>query len=162
MVQSGEPTAVLVYNADFAPFLLHEMTHLYTHYRWGPPRNGRWISEGIAMLVSGDCQGHTIDDFVKGLHEDNKLAPWPEFVRDFDRLDELNANPQAASMVAFLRSKRGVTLVRDLWTSEGWSVVEQRLGAPIDQIERDWWQHVQNTGTAARLDIDRLRKQGCI
>jgi hypothetical protein len=161
MVQSGEPTAVLVYNAQFAPFLLHEITHLYTHYRWGAPLNGRWISEGIAMLVSGDCQGHSIHDFVKGLHEDNRLTPWPEFVRNFDRLDELSANPQAASMVAFLRSKGGMTLVRDVWTSDGWSVVEQRFGAPIGQIEREWWGQVQNTGTAARLDIDRLRREGC-
>jgi hypothetical protein len=161
MVQSGEPTAVLVYNAGFAPFLLHEITHLYTHYRWGAPRNGRWISEGIAMLVSGDCQGHTIDDIVNGLHEDNKLTSWPEFVRNFDRLDELSANPQAASMVAFLRGQGGITLVRDVWTSDGWSVVEQRLGAPIDTIEQEWRQHVQNTGIAARLDVDRLHKQGC-
>lgn len=161
MVQSGEPTAVLVYNEGFAPFLLHEITHLYTHYRWGAPRNGRWISEGIAMLVSGNCQGHTIDDFVRGLHEDNRLTPWPDFVRNFDRLDELSANPQAASMVAFLRGKGGIELVRDVWTSDGWSVVERQFGAPIDQIEREWWQHVQNTGTAARLDVEQLRRQGC-
>jgi hypothetical protein len=152
---------VLVYHAGFTPFLLHELTHLYTHYRWGAPRNGRWLSEGIAMLVSGDCQGHSIDDFVKGLHEDGGLTPWSQFVRDFDRLDELSANPQAASMVAFLRAKADITMIRDLWMSEGWSAVERRLRAPIGQTEREWWQRVQNTGIAARFDTERLRKEGC-
>jgi hypothetical protein len=55
-----------------------------------------------------------------------------------------------------------MALVHDVWMSDGWSVVEQRLGRSIEQIEREWGEHVQNTGTAARLDIERLRQQGCM
>jgi hypothetical protein len=153
MVQSGERTALLVYNESYSPFLTHELTHLYTHHHWGAPRAGRWISEGMATLAAGDCQGNTLAALVKGLQEDSKLRPLPELIAKFDSVDEVTANLQAASIVEFLWQQRGLGAVRKLWMVEDWQPAA---------IERAWLDHVQRTPKAARLDIPRLRERGCL
>jgi len=162
MVRPGERTAVLLYNRSYSPFMAHELTHLFMLYHWGPARNGRWIVEGAAALVSGDCQGHSIAALVKGLQEDGRLQHWPEFVGDFDRLDEVAANLQAASMVEFVWSRSGITAVRDLWASAGWSEVERALGEPVARLEAEWLQRVHAGPPSARLDVARLYRHGCI
>jgi hypothetical protein len=162
MVRPGERTAVLLYNRSYSPFIAHELTHLFTLYHWGAARHGRWIVEGTAALVGGNCQGHSIAALVKGLQEDGRLQHWPDLVGDFDRLDEVAANLQAASMVEFVWSRGGITAVRDLWASEGWSAVERALGRPVAQLEADWLRHVQAGPTSARLDVSRLYRHGCI
>lgn len=68
--KSGERTAVFVYSANYAPFLAHELTHLYTHVHWGAPINGNWISEGLATLAQGPCQGLNLVYVRKGLLQD--------------------------------------------------------------------------------------------
>lgn len=153
MVQSGERTALLVYNETYSPFLVHELTHLYTHHHWGAPRTGRWISEGIAALAGGDCQGHTLAALVKGLHDDRKLRPWPDLIARFDSIDEVAGNLQAASMVEFLWQQRGLRAVRNLWMTEDWQ--------PAPELERAWAAHVASAAGAARLDLPRLRERGC-
>ena len=162
MVNSGERTAILVYNQSYAPFLTHELTHLYTHDHWGPPRNGRWISEGIAALASGDCQGYTIAQLVKGIEQDGQLHEWRAFATGFNEINEIPANLQAASMIDHLKRRGGIRLVRDLWMSEGWGVAERAFGQRLAQIESAWRTRVQATPTAARLDSVRLRHHGCV
>ena len=162
MVQSGERSAILVYSATYDPFLVHELTHLYTHHHWGSPRNGRWISEALAALSFGDCQGHSVDDLVKGFHDDGRLVPWSRLVSDFDALDELSANLQSASVAAFVRERGGMSALRELWMSEGWDVVEKTFGLPVDEIEAEWRRKVASHPTAARLDVPKLHDRGCV
>jgi hypothetical protein len=162
MVQSGERGALLVYNAGYTPFLVHELTHLYTHYHWGAPRNGRWISEGIAALASGDCQGHTTPALVKGLHEENRLHSWNDLVRQFESVDEIAANLQAASMVEFILERTGLRTIRNLWMSEGWAEAERTLGKDVAEIELEWLQSIRTHPSSARLDVRALRANGCV
>ncbi|HEY0305512.1 MAG TPA: hypothetical protein VGC44_11070, partial [Longimicrobiales bacterium] len=154
IVQSGERTALLVHNETYSPFLVHELTHLYTHHHWGAPRTGRWISEGMAALAGGDCQGHTLAALVKGLHDDQKLRSWPDLVARFDSIDEIAGNLQAASMVEFLWQQRGLRAVRNLWMTEDWQ--------PAPELERAWLARVQGAPASARLDLPRLRSEGCV
>jgi len=154
MVQSGERTALLVYNENYSPFITHELTHLYTHHHWGTPRTGRWISEGVAALAAGDCQGHSLAALVKGLHDDGKLRPWPRLIADFDSIDEIAGNLQAASMVEFLRAQRGWRVVRQIWMKPDWE--------PPPELERMWLGHVTNASASARLDVSQLREKGCV
>jgi hypothetical protein len=154
MVQSGERTALLVYNESYTPFLVHELTHLYTHHHWGQPRAGRWLSEGLAALVSGDCQGFSIDAVVKGLHERGQLRTWQELMRDFEKIDELSANPQAASMVGFIHSRGGMAAVRAAWLAESWQ--------PDPGFEAAWLARVKAEPAGALLDVPRLRDHGCV
>ena len=162
MVQSGERTALLMHSETYAAFLNHELTHLYTHYNWGPPRHGRWISEGIAALANGDCQGHSLAALVKGLHEDKKLRTWSELRSQFDSLDEVSANLQAASIVAYVRKRGGIRAVQDLWMANDWSALERTFRAPLAEVEADWLASVTKHPEAARLDIEALRKHGCV
>ncbi len=154
MVQSGERTAILVYNQNVSPFLTHELTHLYTHHHWGAPRSGRWISEGMAALAAGACQGHSIAALVKGLHSDGKLYSWESLITKFDSIDEVAGNLQAASMIEFLREQRRLRVVREIWMKEKWQ--------PPPEAERLWLTRVENTPVSARLDTARLRSQGCV
>jgi hypothetical protein len=162
MVQSGERSAILVASATYHPFLVHELTHLYSHDHWGSPRNGRWISEGLAALSFGDCQGHSIDDLVKGFHDDGRLVSWSKLVDDFDTLDEISANVQAASVIAFLRERGGMAAVRELWMSEGWGTAERTFAMPAAEIEARWRSKVAAHPSAARLDVAQLRDRGCV
>jgi hypothetical protein len=154
MVQSGERTALLVYNENYSPFLTHELAHLYTHHHWGTPRSGRWISEGVAALAAGDCQGHALPALVKGLHDDAKLRPWSQLIANFDSIDEIAGNLQAASMVEFLREQRGWRVVRQIWMKPDWE--------PPPDAESAWLARVRNTPVTARLDSARLRTEGCL
>ena len=153
MVQSGERTAILVYSETYSPFLTHELTHLYTHHHWGAPRAGRWISEGMAALAAGDCQGRSIAALVKGLNDDGKLRPWPQLITTFDSIDEIAGNLQAASMVEFMRQERGLRSVREVWMKEDWQ--------PAPQLDSAWLASVRRTPVSARLDVGRLRERGC-
>ncbi len=154
MVQSGERTALLVYNQQYSPFLTHELAHLYTHHHWGTPRTGRWISEGVAALAAGDCQGHALPALVKGLHDDGKLRPWRQLIANFDSIDEVAGNLQAAGMVEFLREQRGWRVVRQIWMKPDWE--------PPPDAESAWLARVRNTPVSARLDSARLRTDGCL
>jgi hypothetical protein len=159
-VQSGERTALLMYNGTYAPFITHELTHLYTHFNWGPPRNGRWISEGIAALVAGDCQGHGINGLAKGLLVDGKVKDWPAFARDFDRLDEVSANVQAASMLDFIRARHGLGVIREMWQNQGWSSLEKH-GVGVTAMDSLWRRRLSAQFVPARLDTAKLRQEGC-
>lgn len=159
MVSSGERTAIFVYNAGYNPFLLHELTHLYTHHAWGQPRH-RWITEGLAMLASGSCQGHTVDEIAHGFEKQGKLVFWPEFPNEFDRMDEVRANVQAASMVNYLMSRWGMEIVREVWTAEDWSGIEDTYQTSVIELEARWLQRIR-AAKPAILDVERLRKEGC-
>jgi hypothetical protein len=159
-VQSGERTALLMYNGAYAPFITHELTHLYTHFNWGPPRNGRWISEGIATLAAGDCQGHGINELATGLLVDRSAKEWTAFARDFDRLEEVSANVQAASMLDFIRSRQGLGGIRELWQNEGWSSLEKD-GIGVTQMDSLWRGRLTGQFIPARLDTAKLRQEGC-
>ena len=154
MVQSGERTALLLHNESYSPFIGHELTHLYTHHHWGAPRTGRWISEGMAALAAGDCQGHSLAALVKGLHDDGKLVPWARLIADFDTIDEIAANLQAASMVEFLRQQHGMRAVRNVWMTKDWE--------PAPDLEPAWRARVQSTTATARLEVPRLHAEGCV
>lgn len=152
IVQSGERTAVLLYDSSYTPAIAHELTHLYTHFEWGPPVNGRWISEGLATLLNMPCQGHDVRALVKGLADDGKLRGWTELRRDFESIDEVEGNVQAASIVAYIREVKGVSAVRQLWMNE----------RPADaSLETGWRTWVAQSGPAARLDAERLKEKGC-
>ena len=153
MVQSGERTALLLYNEQYSPFFAHELAHLYTHHHWGAPRAGRWISEGIAALAMGDCQGHSIASLVKGLQADGRLHAWPDLIARFDSIDEISGNLQAASMVGLMKQQRGIRAVREVWMKEDWR--------PPPPLEQSWLAAVTATPTAARLDLQRLQDTGC-
>lgn len=154
MVQFGERTALLLYNQTYSPFLTHELTHLYTHHHWGAPRTGRWISEGIAALAAGGCQGHSLAALVKGLHDDGRLSSWARLIAEFDSIDEIAGNLQAASMVEFLRQRHGLRAVRNIWMTKDWQ--------PAPGLEPAWRARVRSGPAGARLDPPRLHAAGCV
>lgn len=150
MVKSGEKVALFVYGPGYAPFLKHELTHLYTHYSWGQPRGGRWISEGIATLVTGPCQGHSVDQLAAGLMQGRQMKSWRELQTEFDVIPEVPANVQAASMTAFILQTRGMDALKYAWDGDSTFV----------GLERDWLDQL-GTAQPAELDINWLIERGC-
>ena len=159
MVQSGARTAIFVYNAGYKPFLVHELTHLYTHYHWGSPR-ARWISEGAAMLASGKCQGHTVDELAHTMERRGAVVEWRRFPDEFDNLNEIPANIQAASMVGFIRRQFSNDGLRDAWMGRDWSSVEELLQMSVSEMEARWTGDLRKGGFA-ELDTVKLKAEGC-
>jgi hypothetical protein len=162
MVQAGERTTILVHSATYTPLLVHELTHLFSHDHWGPVNGGRWMSEGLATLVNGDCQGHSIMQLAKGLQEDGKLRPWAELTRDFNQIDEITGNVQAASMLEFIMTDFGIATIRDMWRGDGLTTLERRSTRALGEMEETWLRRVRAANmNAARFDLPELRNHGC-
>jgi len=150
MVEAGEKTALFVYNASYTPFLRHELTHLFTLYNWGKPPTGRWISEGLAALVQGNCQGHTIDELSAGLLADGSLRSWADLQSQFDQIPELVGNVEAASLVGFVKQQAGMKGVRDMWSGD----------RSYMRLEPQWRAYLRSL-RPAHFNIEQLREHGC-
>ena len=150
MVQSGEKTAIFVYNEQYKPFLAHELTHLYSHYNWGRPGHGRWLSEGLAMLVTGPCQGHTVNELAAGLKHGNELLKWTDLQDRFEEVPEVVANIQAASMADMIMQRGGKPALQSAW----------RADSSFASLEKEWLAALDTT-SQAHLDVEKLKREGC-
>ena len=156
--QPGELTAAFVAGPGYRPFLRHELTHAYSYVRWGELRGGTWLTEGLAALAQGPCQGHTVDALAAGYLAGGRLPTVRELASDFRRIPELPGYMAAASLADFVRQREGTEGVRDRW--QGRRAENHPLGPNGAEVERAWRAHLQSTVPAA-LDSVRLHASGC-
>lgn len=159
-VQEREPTGVFVVTPGYryGSLLRHELAHLYSFVAWGPPHAGRWLVEGFAAWTAGRCQGYTPDQLAAGAMAQGRLASLSDLTRDFDRLAEDVAVPQAASIVGFLVRHEGLEAVRRRWSEPPGP--GHPLGANEPDLESAWRDELTRVSPAS-LDVPRLLQEGC-
>ena len=146
MVQQGERSAIFVFNDHYRPFLHHELTHLYSLADWGIPPTGRWVSEALASLATGSCQGHSIDEIVAGFD----AVPWHELRDNFERLPEMIGYQEGASVLQFIHQRDGIAGVHRVWDGD----------TSYFALEPQWRAHLRSV-KPAQLDTARLKNNGC-
>lgn len=156
--QPGELTAAFVAGPGYHPFLRHELTHAYASVRWGSLAAGEWLTEGLAALAQGTCQGHTIDELAAGFLANGEVPPLTTLTKRFRDLPELPSYMAAASAAGFLERASSIDAVRALWRSG--STGGHPLGPNGEALESRWRSYLR-TLTPASLDTLRLRREGC-
>jgi hypothetical protein len=157
--QPRELTAAFVAGPGYAPFLRHEITHAYASVRWGELRAGEWLTEGLAALAQGRCQGHEVDALAARYVAGGAVPPLPELVARFRDVPELPGYLASASVVDFVRRREGIGAVRALWRTAR-PAGEHPLGPDGAATEAAWRRHLAGVRPAA-LDSVRLLREGC-
>jgi hypothetical protein len=156
-----ELTAAFVAGPGYHPFFRHELTHTYAALRWGPMRSGAWLTEGLATLATGPCQGHSVDAIAAGYRRAGAAPAVAALAADLRAFPELPAYFTAASLVEFLRQHAGLGMLRALWRGElPGTDVAHPLGERTADLVAAWHQHLHDL-VPATLDTARLRREGC-
>ena len=131
-----EGPAFLVANDSVRPALKHETMHLLSWRHWGPPA-ASWLSEGLATLAVGPCQGHTVDQVVVAARMAGLFAPVDTLRSAFvtDREIGVVHYMEAASLVQHVDRKYGRKKLRALWSAGG---PEGALGVDVPALETSW------------------------
>jgi hypothetical protein len=157
----GELTAVFVAGPGYRPFFRHEFTHAYAAARWGPMQSGAWLTEGLATLATGPCQGCSVDAIAAGYRRAGKLPALVPLCADLRAFPELPAYFGSASLVKFIRQHEGLDALRALWRAERVGIDPAHpLGQPTADIEVAWHRYL-DTLSPAILDTVRLQREGC-
>lgn len=155
-----EMTAVFVAGPGYRPFVRHELTHVYSFARWGRLATSEWISEGLAALAEGPCQGHTIDALAAGYVARKEIPSLDTLTRSFRSIPELPGYYTAGSLVDFIRSREGIVAIRAIWQGTRAGFETNPLGPRAAEIEREWRAYLA-TVVPATLDVPRLDREGC-
>jgi hypothetical protein len=157
----GELTVAFVAGPGYRPFFRHEMTHAYAAMRWGPMQSGTWLTEGLATLATGPCQGHSVDAVAAGYRRTGELPALTPLAADLRAFPELPAYFASASLVKFIRQHEGLDALRALWRGERPGIDSTHpLGERTADIEAAWHRYLDNLVPAV-LDTVRLQREGC-
>lgn len=158
----GEDTVMLVYNADWRAFERHEFTHVIAVSAWGTPaRPDPAMSEGLAVLVDGDCAGVPVDRVVRTMDARGLLLPLDRLLHAFRVEDDLVAYLEAGSLLGHVESRFGTAGLRQAW-SGGMASLPGVTGLSPAALEREWLTALRDAweplpGTA----WDAIRAGGC-
>jgi hypothetical protein len=158
--QPGELTAAFVAGPGYRPFLRHELTHAYASVRWGQLVAGEWLTEGLAALAQGACQGHEVDALAAGYQAKGEIPPLRTLTKQFRDFPELPSYLAAASVMSFMEREADISAIRALWRGTGEGVREHPLGKNGEEREARWRAYLGTVAPAA-LDSARLRHEGC-
>ena len=157
----GELTAVFIAGPGYKPLIRHELTHAISFVRWGELRGGQWLSEGLATLTQGNCQGHSPDEIAAGYLAKGNLPSVASMLRDFRRIGELQGYIGAASFANHIRRRFGIAMLRALWQGRAPdSVTNDFANTNGGNAEREWRTELRGIASA-NLDSARLYREGC-
>ena len=157
--QPGELTAVLVAGPGYNPLLRHELTHAIAAVRWGELRSGAWLTEGLAALAQGECQGHSVDGIAAGYLASGRLPSVELMLKDFRTVPELPGYTGAASFAGYIRQRYGAATLRALWKGAAPDSIAEDLRTRR-VLEREWLSKLRSVPSAA-FDSARLYREGC-
>lgn len=156
-------TTLLGVTADAAPPLRHELAHVFTHRRWGPPaggtRAGDWVSEGTAVYAVGGCAGAPLHAWAHAVAKAGLSTTLRELEARFD-FSRAAPHLEAGSFVQFLRERYGMPGVRALWT-DGLTGAAAKAGMTVDSLEAAWHNVVSRAGGAQASTLDPRGRVRC-
>ena len=159
--QPGELTTVFIAGPGYKPLIRHELTHEVSFVRWGELRGGLWLSEGLATLAQGNCQGHSPHEIAAGYLASGKLPSVASMLHDFRSIGELQGYIATASFADHLRQRYGSSTLRALWQGRAPDSLTSDLVKPDGgNAEREWHGGLR-TIAPANLDSTRLYREGC-
>jgi hypothetical protein len=129
--------------------------------RWGQMRSGAWLTEGLATLATGPCQGQSVDAVAAGFRRAGALPAVTALAADLRAFPELPGYFASASLVRFLRQHEGLPALRGLWRGERpMTDYAHPLGKRTAELESAWHQYLDSIEPAV-LDTARLQREGC-
>jgi hypothetical protein len=113
--------------------------HLLSWRLWGAPA-ASWLSEGIATLAVGPCQGQSVEQMVAAAKTAGLFVPLDTLRYAFVSGRELGVvhYAEAATLVGYIDRSFGKKKLRDVWTARGPNGIEQALGIPADSLDARW------------------------
>ncbi len=128
----------LVCNANWRSFDTHEITHILSVGRWGPPNaRSEWMREGLTVAVDGWCQTADIDRIAGYLVSEGRWPGLSAFTAKPSALGEVPGGVLAGSLIRHLRERYGARMVESAWRSGLEAALEARKVAPV-RLETEW------------------------
>jgi hypothetical protein len=151
-------TVLLGASPTAAPPLRHELAHLYSHRRWGPP-GADWVSEGVAVYGVGGCAGAPLHAWALAVRKAGISTPLDTLEIRFD-FSKAAPHLEAASFVDFLRDRYGQAAVRALWT-DGLAGAAEATRQSAALLETEWRAHVTAAEPALAAGLDPRGRVRC-
>jgi hypothetical protein len=158
----GANAVFVVVNPDWRSFEKHEIAHVFTMGRWGPPHDSsRWMIEGIAIYSDGWCREYTNDEIAFRFLSDGQLPPLQELFDNYRTLGEIRGGFYAASVIGFIRDTYGVDALRKVWR-DGSENLTELLGASADEVETSWKSYLRTrVREDIQVDLETIGDLGC-
>ena len=153
-----ENTVLVGASPTAAPALRHELAHLYSHRRWGPPA-ADWVSEGVAVYGVGGCAGAPLHAWALAVRNAGISTPLDTLEVRFD-FSKAAPHLEAASFVHFLRERYGHAAVRALW-ADGLAGAAEATQQSAAVLEAEWRALVTEVEPAAAAILDPRGRVRC-
>jgi hypothetical protein len=161
---TAEGTAFFVANDSVRPALRHETMHLLSWRHWGTP-GGMWLSEGLATLAVGDCQGQTIEQAVAAARTAGMFAPLDTLRSAFVTAGEIGVAHymESASLVRYIDRTYGRKKLRAFWSTGGLGGAVVSLGITPEALEERWRESLRKTSPKSSWATlwNRIKARGC-
>jgi hypothetical protein len=143
---TAEGTSFLVANDSVRPALKHDTMHLLSWRLWGTP-GGSWLSEGLATLAVGPCQGQTVEQMVAAARTAGLFVPLDTLRYAFVSAREVGVvhYAESATLVKYIDRTYGKKMLRDFWSTGGLGGVEKSLGIDVETLEKGWRANLART-----------------
>lgn len=159
---NGHDLVFFVYNAEIRPQFKHEIFHLISYETWGPT-NYRLLNEGGATYTDNFCFYENPMYSINAYYlQHSLLFSFDSLIKEFDnqaKKSDVIAYIQSAGIFKYLYEKYGVTKMKLLW-SKGFEEFQTIYGFSINQLERDWLDHIKGVPIPKDFDINKLN-EGC-
>ena len=156
--EAGANTLLLGASDSVSPPFRHELAHLYSHRRWGPPY-GDWVSEGVAVFATRGCAGAPLHVWALAVGTGGASTPLHALESGFD-FSRAAPHLEAGSFVEFLHERHGLPAVRALWVG-GLAAAARATGESAATLEARWRDRVEEADTAAAATLDARRVVRC-
>ncbi len=134
----------LVCNATWRSFDAHEITHILSMGRWGPPNaRSEWMREGLPVAVDGWCQTADIDRIAGYLVSAGRWPGLSAFTANPSALGEVPSGVLAGSLIRHLRERYGARMIERVWRS-GLEVALEARNVDPARVEAGWLSSLRN------------------
>lgn len=152
----------LVCNRDWRSFDTHEVAHVLTMGRWGPPdQRSVWMREGLPIAVDGWCQTADIDRIASYLVSAGHWPGLSAFMANPSALGEIPGGVLAASLIRHLRERFGTPVIEKAWRS-GLGAAVKAHGVDPTKVEAEWLDSLRNLANPlTEKEWQKLKAGGC-
>lgn len=133
--ETRQNTIFVVQNDEVPAPLRHEFGHLYSWRTWGKPA-GYWLSEGLAVYASGECEGINLHTWAAAMHLKQELKPLKELQENWD-FSKAAPHLEAGSFVKYIIENYGIKAFIKIW-KKGMGVSLEVTGKTADALEKEW------------------------
>lgn len=152
----------LVCNPEWRSFDTHEITHVLTMGRWGPPvEQSAWMIEGLPIAVDGWCQINDVDHIASFLVSTGHWPGLAAFMADAKALGEIPGGVLAASLIRHLRGQYGAPVIEAVWRL-GFEAALKARQLSSARVEAEWLDSLRRVANPLTdEEWQKLKSGGC-